>query len=208
MLIDHIWMLFFPDVDLYRMIGRISFPLFWWGIVRGYRVTKNKEKYIQRLFLLWVVSQIPFFYLQAVFDVWIINVVFTLLIGLFSIWLWDIEKLSIWWKISGVIWFACFAQYFSFDYGAYGVGMILLFHIFWWKKVTLFYFTLLTLLFYNIEYQPFQFVYHVQIFSLFSLLFLYYFPVLKYDFLFPFWLKYSFYPLHLMILIGIYLLIS
>jgi len=34
MLIDHIGYIFFPFDEIWRIIGRIAFPLFAWGIVR------------------------------------------------------------------------------------------------------------------------------------------------------------------------------
>ena len=39
MLIDHIGMVFFPSVIGFRAIGRLSFPLFAFGIAEGVRYT-------------------------------------------------------------------------------------------------------------------------------------------------------------------------
>jgi hypothetical protein len=41
MLIDHIGMIFFPSIDLFRIIGRIAFPLFSFLIAEGCRYTRN-----------------------------------------------------------------------------------------------------------------------------------------------------------------------
>ena len=43
-----------------RMIGRISFPIYAFLIVEGFRKTSNVFKYILRIFLLAIVSEIPF----------------------------------------------------------------------------------------------------------------------------------------------------
>lgn len=41
MLIDHIGVIFFPDDIILRIVGRLAFPLFAWGIARGYRYTSS-----------------------------------------------------------------------------------------------------------------------------------------------------------------------
>ena len=41
MLIDHVGAAFFPDQLEWRVIGRISFPIYAYCIVLGYRHTKN-----------------------------------------------------------------------------------------------------------------------------------------------------------------------
>lgn len=52
-----------PWIVLYticRMIGRISFPIYAFLIVEGFRKTSNVFKYILRIFLLAIISEIPF----------------------------------------------------------------------------------------------------------------------------------------------------
>lgn len=46
MLIDHIGMIFLPNVVILRLIGRLSFPIFAFMISEGARYTKNKLKYL------------------------------------------------------------------------------------------------------------------------------------------------------------------
>ena len=48
MLIDHVGIMFFPTVAIYRIIGRLSFPIFAFMIVEGYFHTKNLKKYVLR----------------------------------------------------------------------------------------------------------------------------------------------------------------
>ena len=43
-----------------RMIGRIAFPIFCFQIVEGVRYTKNWKRYMARLALLALISEIPF----------------------------------------------------------------------------------------------------------------------------------------------------
>ncbi|HHU49810.1 MAG TPA: hypothetical protein GXZ37_08835, partial [Clostridiales bacterium] len=49
MLIDHIGAVFFPEAIWLRIIGRISFPLFAWGIAVGFIRTRNWKIYAVRL---------------------------------------------------------------------------------------------------------------------------------------------------------------
>ncbi|WP_214483085.1 TraX family protein [Bacillus sp. SM2101] len=79
MTIDHIGQIFYPDITILTLIGRLSFPLFTWGIASGIKRTQNFKRYALRLFLLAIISQVPYYYL---FNNDYINVVFTLLSGL------------------------------------------------------------------------------------------------------------------------------
>ena len=121
MLIDHIGAVFFPEL-LLRIIGRISFPLFAWGIARGYKYTRNIKMYALRLLLLAVVSQLPYAWL---FDTINLNIGFTLLGGLLALKLYD-SKISI-----GILSMLVISYYLNFDYGVYGVLTVMFFYIFW-----------------------------------------------------------------------------
>ena len=64
MVIDHIGYIFFPDMLIWRLIGRLSMPLFAYGIAKGYeysRPTGTLWKYFWKLILFSAVSQFPFF---------------------------------------------------------------------------------------------------------------------------------------------------
>jgi hypothetical protein len=82
MLIDHIGYVFFSDDPIFRIIGRIAFPLYTYGIVLGLRYTSDVRRYIRRLFLLAIVSQIPF---MLAFRTVALNVIFTLTVSLITI---------------------------------------------------------------------------------------------------------------------------
>ena len=63
MLIDHIGYYLYPNLNsetyvLFRTIGRIAMPLFTFLIVQGFLHTKNLIKYIYRIFLLGLITQI------------------------------------------------------------------------------------------------------------------------------------------------------
>jgi hypothetical protein len=44
MLIDHVGVILFPDVELFRVIGRLAYPFFAYFIAEGCRYTRNKLK--------------------------------------------------------------------------------------------------------------------------------------------------------------------
>ena len=60
MIIDHAGLALFPDIGLFRCIGRISFPLYCFLIVQGYLHTGSLRAYSRRLLLLAFLSEIPF----------------------------------------------------------------------------------------------------------------------------------------------------
>lgn len=60
MIIDHIGASLFPNEILFRLIGRLSFPIFAFSLSEGYIHTKSKERYFKRLFMFSMVSLIPY----------------------------------------------------------------------------------------------------------------------------------------------------
>lgn len=61
MLIDHIGVLFYPDVMILRYIGRLSMPIFAFMIAEGCRYTKNKWKYFSLVFGLGAGCQLVYY---------------------------------------------------------------------------------------------------------------------------------------------------
>ena len=60
MLCDHLWGTIVPGNDWLTCIGRISFPIFAFLIVEGYFHTGNLKKYVCRILLFAILSEIPF----------------------------------------------------------------------------------------------------------------------------------------------------
>lgn len=81
MLIDHIGIVWFADEMIYRMIGRMAFPIYAYYIVQGMSYTANRKRYVGRLAVLAVLSQLPF---TLLFDTFMLNVIATFLIAVLS----------------------------------------------------------------------------------------------------------------------------
>lgn len=60
MLIDHLGIVLAPDEEMWRVIGRLAFPLYAYAIVQGYARTSDFSRYLKRLILIGLLSQIPF----------------------------------------------------------------------------------------------------------------------------------------------------
>lgn len=190
MLLDHIGLVYFPGISLFRILGRLSFPLFAWGIANGYRKTNNIKAYGMRLLILGLLSQLPYYLL---FHTGYLNICFTLLIGLLVIALYE-SSLSIGLKLMGLMIAIAFTYYIPFEYSFYGLLTILLFHIFWNKGSIIYYQGVLTIVaILVLKFDPMQLVSILSV--LIVLVFQNHYIKLKK------WIQYGFYPIHLVILL-------
>lgn len=84
MLCDHLQLTLLPDLPILRCVGRLAFPLFAFMAVEGYLHTRSLKKYLLRLLMLAVISEIPFDLLVSgsVFDPMHQNVIWTIILGL------------------------------------------------------------------------------------------------------------------------------
>lgn len=60
MLIDHTGLILFPNQMIFRIIGRLAFPIYAYCIAEGFRYTRNRFKYFLRIFLLGLFCQIVY----------------------------------------------------------------------------------------------------------------------------------------------------
>ena len=135
MLCDHSGYIIFNKFTFMNYIGRLAFPIFAFSITEGYSHTHNLKKYFCRLFIFALLSQIPYMlFLKVLGSDFSLNILFTLILGLFVITVY--EKLSN--KILGLV-FAIFcaaiAQILNFDYGWFGITIIFIFHTFKSSKI-------------------------------------------------------------------------
>ena len=131
MVIDHVGVVFFPNVLAFRMVGRLSFPLFAWLLAQGEQHTRNVERYLLRLLVLGIISQ-PLYLLALQGE--FLNILFTLVLGV------GMLRLSRHWpELRYGIWATSMiaAELLKFEYGAYGLAIIGLLsqfrsNYYWW----------------------------------------------------------------------------
>lgn len=216
MFIDHIGYVIFDGPSFFNYIGRIAFPIFAFQIYQGYMHTKNVKKYICRLFLLAIISQLPFmlFYSTVITDQFAINVIFTLLFGLIGILIYD--KTNAFFGIIATIALGIIAETCSFDYGFYGVAVILLFYIFrYHKSLSIISFYIATLLKYALTVSNFSYDYGILLSAIDYFAPLCLCTMLSSAFIILYtgkkgrdsrYLLYLFYPLHLLLIYALALL--
>jgi hypothetical protein len=82
MTIDHVGAILYPELDVLRWIGRLSFPLFAYLLMLGLQSTRNVKNYFIRLFIFAFISQVPFFLAVDNTPFEAFNIFFTLAFGL------------------------------------------------------------------------------------------------------------------------------
>lgn len=196
MIIDHIGTVFFPGIAMYKIIGRVSFPIFAFLIVEGSIYTSNIKAYRKRLLCFALLSEIPFnlaFYGEIIY-LGTSNVLFTLYAGLLTI---DIiknyhdEKIS-WLKLFLI---ALVIQLIGGDYLIYGILTVIIFYNYR-GQIGKIYMALLVLFFILMG--------GLQVYGIFALGILYFYngnEGKKLGRLF-----YLLYPVHLLIIYGVYIL--
>ena len=134
MLFDHAGYIFFHRFTWMNYIGRLAFPIFAFLITEGYSHTHNFKKYCFRLCIFAFISQIPYFmYTKTIGIEPNLNILFTLLLGILTIYLYEIIKQK-WIGILCTIFYCILAYFLHFDYGWFGTITIFIFHVFKNKK--------------------------------------------------------------------------
>jgi hypothetical protein len=223
MLIDHLGASLFPKVTILRLVGRLSFPIFAYLIAIGYSKTKSFSKYLKRLLIFAMISQIPF---SLAFSKGIniknlsdflgflvggtnphLNIFFTLALGLLAIRVYDKEKFELA-RIIDIMCLGITAQVFHTDYSIYGVAMILAFYVFRDNKIK----TVISQAIVYILFDSYQILFYIykfpgitldiswfsQSLSILALIFIFMYnnekgKDIKYFF-------YAFYPVHLLVI--------
>ena len=214
MTIDHVGAALFPGVNIggfeyLRIIGRLAFPIFCFLIVEGFVHTRNVKKYMLRLFVFVFISEIPFdllfnttgnlFAMQNVFG--------TLFLGLVMIYAIDEVYKKMGRDNSNsstavliILLAAAIVAYFTrVDYSVLGIAYMAVFYLYQGKNLHIF----VSLIVLNILFCG---VNDIQMFSALAVPIIACYngklgPKVKYLF-------YVYYPLHLGIIMGIYVWIN
>ena len=186
--------------EIFRIIGRVAFPIFAFTLSEGYVHTRNLKKYLLRIFCFAVGIQILFILFGYGS---IVNIFFTLFFGLVAIYILNLKKDLVkepFMKVIKVILIAgilYLAQVLQLDYGAYGILLIMIFNAFRNDKLKIL-MSFLVLNMFNIIFPNVFQIIDTQIFSLISLIFIFMYngekgKSIRYFF-------YLFYPVHFFIL--------
>lgn len=121
------------EITLYfimRKIGRLAFPIFCFLICEGFLHTRNQKRYLLRLFLFALISEVPF-NLMLSGDLFLAikqNIFFTLFLGALLIYI--SEHTTAEWKKAIVMLLVLYAAIvLKTDYGVGGTALILLIYL-------------------------------------------------------------------------------
>lgn len=131
MAVDHTGRILFPELEVLVVIGRISFPIFAFLLTEGFAHTRDVRKYLRRLGIFAVLSEI-FFDLAFFGTLWYPqrqNVFFTMFLGVLLLHVLEREssRASRVLEILLVMWAA---ELLRADYGFRGILLICLFWMF------------------------------------------------------------------------------
>ena len=142
MLCDHLWGTILSGNDWLTCIGRLTFPIYAFLLVEGYFHTKNLKRYVGRLTLFAVLSEIPFNLAMGstVFYPLHQNVLWSFLISIWLIHLNEKAKGKLWRQILvgiGTVLLGYILGFVTFvDYYGSGILMVMVFYFFrqrkWW----------------------------------------------------------------------------
>ena len=111
---------------IFRTIGRLAFPIFAFLLTEGFIHTKDRKKYFLRVFLMGIISEIPFD--LCMFNKWFAfsaqNIGFTLALGILAMLLMKKFRRKSILKWGSVVICAALAEILRCDYGALGILMI------------------------------------------------------------------------------------
>lgn len=137
MVCAHLWSTIIAGHNWLDAIGRLAFPIFAFQIVEGFFHTKDFKKYLKRMFLFALISELPFNLMAE--GGWICpfhqNVMFTFCIALLLMrWMEKVRTVSKWRFALRILVSVIFGFLLGFvtmvDYFGYGILMVLVFYLF------------------------------------------------------------------------------
>lgn len=217
MTVDHISMMLLPEIEVFREIGRLAFPIFCFLLTEGFVHTHDRGKYYLRLLGAGVISEIPYNIAVTgnVFDASKQNVMFELLFGFIALSVFEVFSIKLnsdkdkvlknilIWVFTVVI--GVIAEICNCDYGLYGVLLIMIFYFFRKEEeIDRFLIYLIGMFVITIVF----FFGKNQIFCILSLIPIYFYnskPKKKIGSLSGYkYLNYFYYPVHFIVLYGIF----
>lgn len=125
MIIDHMGIVLFPDLLIFRMIGRFGAPIFAYTTAIGYIHTHDVLQYLKRLLIFALVSQIPY---SLSINPSNLNIGFTLFFSVLTLSLYHAKPLLI--RYAGTFVCICIFLFIPMDYGLSFLIMILGFYLY------------------------------------------------------------------------------
>ncbi len=218
MLSDHLWGTVVHGNEWMTCIGRVAFPIFSFLTVEGFFYTKNLKRYMERILIFALISEIPFNLMMSGSLIYPFhqNVLWSFLISLWLMWINEkAQAKRKWWlnllTAAGTLLLGWILGLISFvDYNYAGVMMTMAFYFFhgtkWWQLTG----QLLAMKYINFymggmvyEFMLFgkEVSFPQQGFAIFALI-----PIWLYNgqrgmqSKFMKWFNYAFYPAHMLIL--------
>ncbi|MBR4287624.1 MAG: hypothetical protein IKT55_07970 [Clostridia bacterium] len=137
MILDHTRMALVEGNMWMNYVGRMAFPVFAFQISEGFVHTRSFGKYLSRLLIFAVISEIPFnvFCSSEIFFPQYQNVLFTFVLGILALRLLDFAKKEPTLAKTagagiGVVAIVFLAEVLKLDYGAAGVILVVAFYLF------------------------------------------------------------------------------
>ena len=143
MAFDHVGDVFFPDIIWLRMVGRLAMPIFAFCIAEGYIHTRNRNKYLLRMGIFALVSEVPFdLAFEGNINLSHQNIMLSFFISIAALMLFDLirgpkseikGRYSVWRTMLGVlavIAMAVVAMLVKSDYTMFAVASVFLFYVF------------------------------------------------------------------------------
>lgn len=120
-----------------RKIGRIAFPIFCFLLVEGFMHTSSRSKYLLRLAIFALISEIPFdLAVQNQLVTWEhCNVFVTLCLGFLAMWALEYFQRKVYLSIPIVLAIAYIANFINCDYDYRGILLIVVLYVFRYYRV-------------------------------------------------------------------------
>lgn len=125
MVVDHIGIIFFPEMIIFQILGRLSFPAYAYFIALGFNRSTNISYYFFRVLFLGIVSQVIYYNLLSQVK---LNICFTLAFGIFFLIIVQNTKITIFYKVALCIIIMIIVLLSGCEYGVYGVTTIYFFY--------------------------------------------------------------------------------